>query len=165
MNTSNGALYFHPLFNVHDLGFGNPEPFVDRVIREFLKIGDAIAGRWIEMPRAILILQMVPGDPASGAVYLYDRGQHTFYMLCFDGNDDHLTLDDFDHLLSSYGLLRYAEHPSLLQQQRQAETQRSEFHLVASDLPQVSCPTATTRTGRRCRNRFVRPRCLKIASA
>jgi hypothetical protein len=73
MNASRGELHFHRLFSFHELGLGNSEPHVDRVIREFLKIGEAVAGRWIEMPCGVLLLQMVPGSPSSGAIYLYDR--------------------------------------------------------------------------------------------
>lgn len=117
MNLSRGALYFHRLFSVEELGFRNPEPFAGPLIRQFLKIGEAVAGRWIEMPNAILLLQMVPGKPDSGAVYFYDRRQQIFYLLCFDGADDNLTLEDFEHLLSEYNLLRYAEQPGLVQSQ------------------------------------------------
>lgn len=115
MNASRGELHFHRLFNLRELGLGNSEPFVDRIIREFLKIGEAVAGRWIEMPHGILVLQIVPGSPSSGAIYLYDRKHQVFYMLGFDGPDDNLTVEEFEHLFSEYGLLRYAERPSLVQ--------------------------------------------------
>jgi len=118
MNASRGRLYFHRLFSVQELGLGNnPEPFINRVIREFLKIGEAVAGRWIEMPQGVLLLQMAPDRPDSGAVYLYDRKQQVFYMLGFDGADDNLTLAEFNQLLDDYGLLRYAERPSLMHAQ------------------------------------------------
>jgi hypothetical protein len=117
LTASRGALYFHRLFSVQELGFGNPEPVVGPLIRHFLKIGEAVAGRWIEMPNAILLLQMVPGEPHSGAAYFYDRRQQVFYLLCFDGADDNLTLEEFEHLLSEYNLLRYAEQPGLVESQ------------------------------------------------
>ena len=125
MNRSRGDLHFHRLFTVRELGFGNPEPFVGPLIRQFLKIGEAVAGRWIEMPQGILILQMVPGAPASGAIYLYDRSQQVFYMVGFDGDEDNLTLEEFNQLLAEYNLVRYAEQPSLAQ----------------SNLPVVNVPT------------------------
>src|SRR5437899_4037164 len=116
MEHSRGHLTSHRLFGVIDLGFGNPEPHVDRVIREFLTIGDAVAARWIQMPKAILLLQMAPENPASGAIYVYDRLRQDFYMLSFEGAEDTLTLEDFSLLLSEYDLLRYAEQPGLLLQ-------------------------------------------------
>jgi hypothetical protein len=115
MNASRGELHFNRLFNLRELGLGNCEPHVGRVIREFLKIGDAVAGRWIEMPYGVLLLQMVPGSPSSGAIYLYDRKQQVFYMLGFDGPEDNLTVQEFEQLVSEYHLLQYAERPSRLQ--------------------------------------------------
>jgi hypothetical protein len=114
MEGSRGSITPHRLFSVKDLGLGNPEPHVDRVIKEFLAIGDAVAARWIQMPNAILLLQMAPEDPASGAIYVYDRLHQEFYLLSFEGAEDNLTLDDFCQLLPEYNLLRYAEQPTLL---------------------------------------------------
>ena len=63
--------------------------------RNFLTIGDAVAARWIQMPNAILLLQMAPENPASGAIYVYDRLRQEFYLLSFEGAEDDLTVDDF----------------------------------------------------------------------
>jgi hypothetical protein len=115
MEHSRGHLTPHRLFGVKDLGLGNPEPHVDRVIREFLTIGDAVAARWIQMPKAILLLQMAPENPASGAIYVYDRLRQEFYLLSFEGAEDDLTIDEFSQLLPEYNLIRYAEQPALLQ--------------------------------------------------
>src|SRR5215472_2130468 len=115
MEPSRGTITPHRLFTVKDLGLGNPEPHVDRVIREFLSIGDAVAARWIQMPKAILLLPMAPENPASGAIYVYDRLRQEFYLLSFEGAEDDLTIDEFSHLLPEYNLIRYAEKPALLQ--------------------------------------------------
>jgi hypothetical protein len=126
MSHSRGSLYFHRLFTVHELGLGqDPEPFVNRLIREFLKIGEAVAARWIEMPRGILIFQVAPERDDSGAIYLYDREQHVFFMVGFDGPDDNLTLAEFNQLLDEYGLLKYAETPSLIAAHLESHEQES----------------------------------------
>ena len=114
MEPSRGSITPHRLFSVKDLGLGNPEPHVDRVINEFLSIGDAVAARWIQMPSAILLLQMAPENPASGAIYVYDRLRQAFYLLSFEGAEDNLTVDDFCQLIPEYDLLQYAEQPALL---------------------------------------------------
>ena len=119
MELSRGSITPHRLFSVKDLGLGNPEPHVDRVIREFLAIGDAVAARWIQMPHVILLFQMAPENPASGAIYVYDRLRQDFYLLSFEGPEDDLTVDDFSQLLPEYDLLRYAEQPALLHVQFQ----------------------------------------------
>src|SRR5216683_8280855 len=104
MKRSRGNITPHRLFSVGDLGFSNPEPHVDRVIKAFLRIGEAVAARWIQMPNAILLLQMAPENPASGAIYVYDRLRQDFYLVCFEGPDDNLTLPEFQDLALEYGL-------------------------------------------------------------
>ncbi len=54
MERSRGSMTANRLFSVKDLGLGNPEPHVDRVIKKFLAIGEAVAARWIEMPTKTL---------------------------------------------------------------------------------------------------------------
>ena len=115
MSFSRGSVTPHRLFSVKDMAFGDPEPHVERVIHEFLHIGEAVAARWIQMPKAVLLLQMAPENTASGAIYLYDRQRQEFYLLSFEGPDDDLTVEDFSQLLPEYNLLRYAEQPALLQ--------------------------------------------------
>lgn len=122
MKRSRGSITAHCLWNVREMGLGNPEPHVDRVIEAFLAIGEAVAARWIQMPNAILLLQVAPEDPASGAIYMYDRLRQEFYMLSFAGADDHLTREDFSELLAEYHLLQYAENPDLLRCQPQLAT-------------------------------------------
>jgi len=117
MQLSRGKITPHRLFSVKDLGLGNPEPHVDRVIHAFLQIGEAVAARWIQMPKGILFMPVVPENPASGAIYVYDRQLQEFFLLSFDGPDDNLTAQDFAQLFSEYSLLQYAEQPALLQVQ------------------------------------------------
>lgn len=119
MKRSRGELQFCRLFTVRDMGIGNSEPHVDRVIDTFLGIGEGVAVRWIQMPRAILLLQMAPDNAASGAVYVYDRELQEFYMVSFEGADDSLTLEEFSELKDEYDLLKYAEQPQLLRTQVQ----------------------------------------------
>jgi len=114
MNLSRGAIHFKRLFSLRQIGIGDCEPFTDRIIRKFLEIGEGVAARWIEMPQGILLLQMVPGQPDSGAIYLYHRQHQVFYMVGFDGPEDNLTVEEFTQLLKEYKLLRYAEQPSLI---------------------------------------------------
>ena len=114
MHGTRGTLYFHKLFSLASLGLKDSGIFVDRIIREFLKIGEAVAARWIEMPQGVLLLQMVPGTSDTGAMYLYDRQEQVFYMLGFDGADDNLTVTEFDDLSAEYNLLRYIADPGLV---------------------------------------------------
>ena len=46
---------------------------IEQTVAAFLEIGEAIATRWIQTAKGVLLLQMVPGDSASGAIYILDR--------------------------------------------------------------------------------------------
>ena len=102
---SRGKMSLHRLFGITELGFRDPEANLDGLIRAFVSIGEAAAARWIQMPTAVLVFQVVPGDPASGAIYVYERHTQSFYMLTFEGADDNLSLSDFDQVLTEYQLL------------------------------------------------------------
>ncbi|HEV2730701.1 MAG TPA: hypothetical protein VGV15_11775 [Terriglobales bacterium] len=114
MLQSRGAIRFEPLFTTADIGL-RQDASVEHVVKTFLDVGEALASRWIEMPRGILLLQTVPDEPASGAIYLYDRERHVFYFVSFlDGQDDALTVTEFDQLVVEYDLVSRAANPNLL---------------------------------------------------
>ena len=114
MSQSRGAVRFDPLFTTADIGL-RQDASVEHVVKAFLNVGEAQASRWIEMPRGVLLFQTVPDKPASGAIYLYDRQRHIFYLVCFpNGRDDALTVPEFDQLVVEYDLVSRAANPSLL---------------------------------------------------
>ena len=114
MSESRGAVRFSPLFTTDDIGL-RKDASVDHIVKVFLNIGEAMAARWIEMPRGILLLQAVPNQPASGAIYLYDRERHIFFFVDFiDGRDDTLTATEFDQLVAEYDLVSWTANPASL---------------------------------------------------
>ena len=114
MSQSRGAIRFDLLFTTADIGL-RQDASVEHVVKAFLNVGEALASRWIEMPRGILLLQTVPDEPASGAIYLYDRERHIFYFVSFlGGQDDALTASEFDQLVAEYDLVSRAANPQLL---------------------------------------------------
>ena len=114
MHQSRGAVSFTPLFTTADIGL-RQDASVEHVVKVFLTVGEAMAARWIEMPRGILLLQAVPDRPASGAIYLYDRERHIFFFVDFvDGRDDALTAAEFDQLVAEYDLISWTANPAFL---------------------------------------------------
>ena len=114
MHQSRGAVSFTPLFTTDDIGL-REDASVEHVVKVFLAVGEAMAARWIEMPRGILLLQAVPDQPASGAIYLYDRERHIFFFVDFvDGRDDSLTATEFDELVTEYDLVSWTANPAFL---------------------------------------------------
>ena len=114
MYRSRGAVSFTPLFTTDEIGL-RKDASVEHVVKVFLTVGDAMAARWIEMPRGILLLQTVPDQPASGAIYMYDRERHIFFFVHFiDGRDDTLTDAEFDQLVAEYDLVSWTANPASL---------------------------------------------------
>lgn len=114
MHKSRGAVSFTPLFTTDDIGL-RKDASIEHVVKVFLNVGEAMAARWIEMPRGILLLQAVPDQPASGAIYLYDRERHIFFFVNFvEGRDDTLTAAEFDQLVAEYDLVSCTGNPAFL---------------------------------------------------
>lgn len=114
MSQSRGSMRFQPLFTAADIGLGS-NASVQHVVKVFLNIGQAIAARWIEMPKGILLLQAVPDQPASGAIYLYDRERRVFFFLDFtEGRDDVFTPEEFDDLVKEYDLISWTANPGFV---------------------------------------------------
>lgn len=114
MSQSRGAVTFQPLFTTADIGL-RQDASIEHVVKAFLNVGEALASRWIEMPRGILLLQSVADEEASGAIYLYDRDRHVFYFVSFlEGRDDALTAAEFDQLVTEYDLVSRTANPELL---------------------------------------------------
>ena len=87
---------------------------VEQTVAAFLEIGEAIATRWIQTARGVMLLQMVPDNSESGAIYLFDHLREQWYMLSFEGCEDQFTMKQFDSVFSEYNLFRLVEQPGLL---------------------------------------------------
>ena len=111
MSRSRGNMSIHHLFYAAEIGVSK-EPNLDRLVKVFMQISEGIVARWIQMPKGMLLLVMVPDNPASGAIYIYDRVEQHFSLVSFEGADDTLTAQDFDGLLGEYDLLEYAASPA-----------------------------------------------------
>lgn len=87
---------------------------IEEIVTAFLQIGEAVATRWIETRKGILLLQMAPDNNASGAIYLFDRQREQWYLLSFEECEDQFTAEKFDRAFSEYDLFRLIDQPGLL---------------------------------------------------
>ena len=72
--------------------------------------------RWIQFPAAVLVFLVVPGDPESGAFYVYDRRSGTWFWVDFEDNKfGGYNEADFERLVSESHFLRLVEQPWLLE--------------------------------------------------
>jgi hypothetical protein len=118
MQPSLGKMSAYRVFNWRDRAASS----VEQTVAAFLEIGEAVATRWIETRKGVLLLQMVPDDGASGAIYVFDRQREQWYMLSFEGCEDQFTSEKFDRAFSEYDLFRLVEQPGLLLSEFQPAT-------------------------------------------
>jgi hypothetical protein len=135
-----GNMSAHHLFNWRE----HPGRNIQETVQAFLTVGEAVLSRWIQGPKGLMLLPMVPGDQASGAIYVFDLKQGDWFMLCFeDAADDQFTADQFEKAFREYGLFKYLEDPGLLAKQAglaQGLTLPSGIHEPAS-IPQHAVDT------------------------
>ncbi|HET8924393.1 MAG TPA: hypothetical protein VFN26_15510 [Candidatus Acidoferrum sp.] len=71
--------------------------------------------KWIQFPKALFVFLVVPGDPESGAFYIYDRQARIWFWLDFeDEKFGGYTVSDFEKLIRDCRFLDLVERPHLL---------------------------------------------------
>ena len=88
----------------------------DRAVARLLDVTEhpAIA-KWVQFPKALLVFLVVPGDPESGAFYVYDRRARIWFWVDFDDEKfGGYTVSDFDRLVRECRFLDIVESPHLL---------------------------------------------------
>lgn len=75
--------------------------------------------KWVQFPKALFVFLVVPGDPESGAFYVYDRRERIWFWVDFDDEKfGGYTVCDFDRLLRECRFLDIVERPHLLTDNR-----------------------------------------------
>ena len=70
--------------------------------------------RWIELPASVLLFLLVPGDPESGAVYVLDRKNGTWYAVDFEDEQfGGYSVSQLEMLLNECKFLDLIERPGL----------------------------------------------------
>ena len=86
--------------------------------------------KWVQFPKALLLFLLVPGDPESGAFYVYDRRSRVWFWVDFDDEKfGGYNLNDFDRLVRDCRFLDLVERPQLF-------TGRGPWVLQAGTRPQ-----------------------------
>ncbi len=71
--------------------------------------------KWVQFPKALFVFLVVPGDPESGAFYVYDRRARVWYWVDFDDEKfGGYSVSDFDRLVRECRFLDLVEQPRLL---------------------------------------------------
>lgn len=93
----------------------------------------------VQFPKALFVFLVVPGDPESGAFYVYDRRARVWYWVDFDDEKfGGYSVGDFDRLVRECRFLDLVEQPRLL-------TGKAPWIVTPGSRPQRSADaTATT---------------------
>jgi hypothetical protein len=111
-----GQMNVEPLLRF-DNSQRKPAPDLDSAVARLLEVTEhPKVVRWMQFPRAVLIFLMVPEDPESGAFYVYDRMDGTWFWVDFeDEKFGGYNLADFEQLVGKSHFLRLVEKPWLLE--------------------------------------------------
>src|SRR5712664_719450 len=88
----------------------------DGAVKRLLEVTeDPKIEKWIQFPRALFVFLVVPGDPESGAFYIYDRRARIWFWVDFDDEKfGGYTVGDFDRLVRECRFLDLVERPQVL---------------------------------------------------
>lgn len=71
--------------------------------------------KWVQFPKAVFVFLVVPGDPESGAFYVYDRRARVWYWVDFDDEKfGGYSVSNFDRMVRDCRFLDLVERPALL---------------------------------------------------
>ena len=71
--------------------------------------------KWVQFPKSLLLFLTTPGDPESGAFYVYDRRLRGWFWVDFeDEKFGGYNSFDFEELIRGCGFLDLVERPELL---------------------------------------------------
>ena len=105
-----GRMMVEPILQV------NPDPNLETAVAALLEAADtAEIIRWIEFPASVLLFLLVPGDPESGALYVLDRNNGTWYAVDFEDEQyGGYSVAQLEMLLNECNFLGLVERPGLL---------------------------------------------------
>ena len=88
----------------------------DKLILAFARWAEAHLKMWVDYARGALLFLMVPGDPESGAFYIYDRARQAFFLVeqAHAQRYGGFGLKDFDKMAEACGLKAMARNPRAL---------------------------------------------------
>ena len=103
-----------PIFTLRDLGLEGPVG-LEEASRGLAALSEAQIVRWVQFPAGALFFVLVPGDPQSGALYVFDRRTGVFYSVDFnDQNWGGYSLAQYEVLERTHRISRFAQRPWLL---------------------------------------------------
>jgi hypothetical protein len=104
-----GRMMFEPVVQT------DPGVDLQTAVAALTKVADNVEiVRWIEFPASVLLFLLVPGDPDSGAVYVLERKNGTWYAVDFEDEQfGGYSVTQLEMLLKDCNFLDLVERPRL----------------------------------------------------
>ncbi len=91
------------------------EPDVRKIISRFVTATEGVVAHWVEYAKGVLLFVMTPGDKQSGAFYIYDRQQGSFWLVePADGVFGGYSFSEMQRKMRAFRLSDFAENPARL---------------------------------------------------
>ena len=91
------------------------EQNVADIVTGFLAAAEGVVAHWVEYAKGVLLFVVAPGDDRSGAFYIYDRKQGSFWLLeLADGAFGGYSHREMRKKIRDFRLLDFAENPARL---------------------------------------------------
>jgi len=89
------------------------EQDVTEIVSRFLAAAEGVVAHWVEYAKGVLLFVMAPGDDRSGAFYIYDRKQGSFWLLePADGVFGGYSRNQMRRKIQDFRLLDFAQNPA-----------------------------------------------------
>jgi hypothetical protein len=110
----------NPILTLEDLGLERTVS-LHEAGRGLAERSEAQIVRWVQFPAGALFFVLTPGDPRSGAVYVFDRRKGVFYFVVFnDENWGGYSVAEYEELERTHRISRLAQRPWLLNRRRES---------------------------------------------
>jgi hypothetical protein len=108
------------VLSAKDLKMRTDQDITD-IVSRFLVTAEGVVAHWVEYGKGALLFVMAPGDDRSGAFYIYDRKQGSFWLLeLADGVFGGYSRREMRRKIHDFRLLDFAENPARLVPIRQS---------------------------------------------
>ena len=88
---------------------------VTEVVSRFVTLAEGVVAHWVEYAKGVLLFIMAPDEDRSGAFYIYDRKQGSFWLLeLADGVFGGYSHREMRKKIRDFRLLDFAENPARL---------------------------------------------------
>jgi hypothetical protein len=102
------------VLSAKDLKMRTDQDITD-IVSRFLVTAEGVVAHWVEYGKGALLFVMAPGDDRSGAFYIYDRKQGSFWLLeLSDGVFGGYSRREMRRKIHDFRLLDFAENPTRL---------------------------------------------------